>query len=104
MSGWIWLLLIVFMIVILISGAVYVLFRALAAGRTATRLASVVENKLSETQSNEQPEETHPPLFTQPLRVASEHYAKAHADVIARHNRIHERHMATWQQWKHFNE
>ncbi|WP_369343334.1 hypothetical protein [Bifidobacterium aquikefiricola] len=92
------------MIVVLIVGAAYVVFRALAAMRTVTGLTGVIGDKIADAQSSSSERESHDPLLTQPLSVASERYSQAHAEVIRRHDRIRERHMRTWQQWKHFND
>ncbi|MFT8355897.1 MAG: hypothetical protein ABF780_03030 [Bifidobacterium aquikefiri] len=104
MPGWIWLLLVIFMIVVLIAGAAYVVFRALAAMRTATKLSTVIGAKIADAQSSSQDKEPQDPLLTQPLSVASDRYSQTHAEVLRRHNRIHERHMRTWQQWRYFND
>ncbi|MFT8638890.1 hypothetical protein [Bifidobacterium sp.] len=103
MPGWIWLVLVIFMIAMLVGGAIYVVFRAMAAMRSVGRLSSAIEEKLSPVQEDDE-NSAEAPLFTRPLHVAGERYSVAHAEVLRRHDRIHERHMRTWQQWKHFND
>ena len=44
-----------------------------------------------------------PPLFTQPLSVAQNRYAEAHADVIRSKAAKRERHTQAWARWKRFN-
>ena len=50
--------------------------------------------------SDGQPE---PPLFTQPLSVASERYSQAHAEVICRREAKRSRHVEAWARWRRFN-
>ena len=50
--------------------------------------------------SDGQPE---PPLFTQPLSVASERYSQAHAEVIRRREAKRSRHVEAWARWRRFN-
>jgi hypothetical protein len=38
------------------------------------------------------------------LRHAQERYAEAHADVVRRRMRAHDRHADQWAQWRQFNE
>lgn len=44
-----------------------------------------------------------PPLFTQPLSVAQNRYAEAHADVIRSKAAKRERRTQAWARWKRFN-
>ncbi|MCI1673434.1 hypothetical protein [Bifidobacterium tibiigranuli] len=104
MPWWIWLLLALFMLAMLLIGAAYVVVHGLRAFHVVADMGSTVSDKLSAAGEGEGPEPDEPPLFTQPLRHAQERYAEAHADVVRRRMRAHDRHADQWAQWRQFNE
>lgn len=104
MPWWVWLVLALFMLGMIIAGLVY----AGIHGMRALRDASEVGGRLGERfASMGQPDDAvrsqEPITFTQPLSVAQERYADAHAEVIQRQAAKRERHIQAWNRWKQFN-
>ena len=83
MPWWIWLILALFMLAMIVAGLIYAALHGLRAlkdmsdigGQLGERVAAMGEPGTSADTSE-------PPLFTQPLSVAQNRYAEAHADVI----------------------
>lgn len=104
MPWWIWLVLVVFMLVMLIAGLAYAALHLWRAFGKVSRIGAVIGEHMAAFQdtapSEEQPE---PPLFTQPLSVASERYSQAHAEVIRRREAKRGRHVEAWTRWRRFN-
>ncbi|BDR54644.1 hypothetical protein KIMH_07550 [Bombiscardovia apis] len=104
MTGWIWPILVVFMLVMLVCGAMYVFRRARDASRVATSLAAAIQQRLSAAQQTEPTQADETPAFTQPLSASSDRYAQAHKRVIERKAQTRVRHEMKWADWAHFNE
>ena len=83
MPWWIWLILALFMLAMIVAGLIYAALHGIRAlkdmsdigGQLGERVAAMGESGTSADTSE-------PPLFTQPLSVAQNRYAEAHADVI----------------------
>jgi flagellar basal body-associated protein FliL len=103
MSWWIWLLLVVFMLVMLIVGVVFVVWRGLALMRTVSSLGATIERRLAPASTQEERAPLPRPVFTEPLTVASDRYTDAQAEVLARRETKHRRHMAQWERWLTIN-
>lgn len=106
MPGWIWWILVAFLIVMLVIGVVYVVKHALAAVHKMSAVGSKVSDRLAlmGIDPDAQESQAEPPIFTQPLSVASDRYADAQAEVMERRQARQERHYATWQRWAKFND
>jgi hypothetical protein len=104
MPWWIWLLPALFMLAMLIIGAAYVAMHAFRAFRVVSDMGSTVTDRIAAAEDDDQPQGNEPPIFTQPLRHAGDRYAEAHADVVRRRMRRHDRHAEQWAQWRQFNQ
>ncbi|NEG69125.1 hypothetical protein [Bifidobacterium choloepi] len=106
MPGWIWWILVAFLIVMLVIGVVYVVRHALGAMHKLSAVGGKVSDRVSQMGVDPDAVATAPeaPIFTQPLSVATERYSDAHAEIIEQRQARRERHMATWQRWLHFND
>ena len=104
MPWWIWLILALFMLAMIVAGLIYTALHGIRAlkdmsdigGQLGERVAAMGESGTSADTSE-------PPLFTQPLSVAQNRYAEAHADVIRRKAAKRERHTQAWARWKRVN-
>lgn len=104
MPWWIWLILALFMLAMIVAGLIYTALHGIRAlkdmsdigGQLGERVAAMGESGISADTSE-------PSLFTQPLSVAQNRYAEAHADVIRRKAAKRERHTQAWVRWKRFN-
>lgn len=104
MPGWIWVILVIFLFAMLIIGTIYVVRHAVAALRTVGMVGGRVSEVMSRL-GEEQPQSgEEQPIFTQPLRTATDRYAEAHAKVIEHREQVQNRHAAIWKRWKSFNE
>ncbi|RSX56032.1 prolyl aminopeptidase [Bifidobacterium dolichotidis] len=104
MPWWIWLVLAAFWLAMLVIGCIYAIRKAIHAARLASALGNQVAKRAAVLQDHDDTEEaTEPAIFTQPLQVASDRYAQAHAEVLRRKHNKHMRHVETWQQWEEFN-
>ncbi|NEG96855.1 hypothetical protein GFD17_08860 [Bifidobacterium sp. SMB2] len=103
MPAWIWIVLVLFFIVMVVAGLVYAGKRAIAAmhviGETSAKTFGVLD-RLGQQAAPRRPE---PPSYTQPLHVAADRYAEAHAEVIRHQDAVRDRHVAIWRRWKEFN-
>ncbi len=103
MPWWVWLLLVVFMLVMLIAGVVYVGVHLLngfkKVGKTGTQIG---ERVAAMAEPASVPVSDEPPLFTQPLSVASDRYAQAHEGVVRREEAKRARHVEAWARWSQF--
>ena len=109
MPWWIWLALALLMLASLIGGAVYAFLRAKAAfsgisalGAKFTALVPALEIG-GPVQDAPQEGDGRGPVITQPLSVARDRYADAHAEVIERREASRRRHMRRWERWSSFN-
>ena len=89
MPWWIWLILALFMLAMIVAGLIYAALHGLRGGQLGERVAAMGEPGTSADTSE-------PPLFTQPLSVAQNRYAEAHADVIRSKAAKRERHTQAW--------
>ncbi|RSX53817.1 hypothetical protein D2E25_0123 [Bifidobacterium goeldii] len=105
MPWWIWLLLALFMLTMIVIGCVYVVMRGVKAlhviGDVGARMGRSLD-AMSQSDTSEQHSE--PPLFTQPLRIATDRYERAHIRVIERKDAQRVRHAHRWAVWSHFND
>lgn len=104
MPWWIWLVLAGFWLAMLIIGVVYVIKKAMNTMHVASHYTGKINAIMDVLQ--EGPEEhpkPQPAIFTQPLSVAADKYADAHAEVIERKERRKERYMQRWDKWEQFN-
>ncbi|NMM93262.1 hypothetical protein [Bifidobacterium oedipodis] len=105
MPWWIWLILALFMLVMIVAGLAFVVWRGICAAKDVQHIGDRIGKRLAElgaVQQMEQPSE--PPLFTQPLQVAQERYADAHAEVYRAKAATRNRHAQAWAKWKRFND
>ena len=101
MPWWIWLILALFMLAMIVAGLIYAALHGLRAlkdmsdigGQLGERVAAMGETGTSADTSE-------PP---QPLSVAQNRYAEAHADVIRSKAAKRERRTQAWARWKRFN-
>lgn len=104
MPWWIWLLLVLFMLGMIIAGVMYVIVHALRGMRaisgTVSRAGDAIE---AMGRPDDRQAAQFRPIFTEPLSMAAERYADAHADVIRRRNRKRDRHVRIWADWSTFN-
>ena len=98
MPWWIWLILALFMLAMIVAGLIYAALKDMSdiGGQLGERVAAMGEPGTSADTSE-------PPLFTQPLSVAQNRYAEAHADVIRSKAAKRERRTQAWARWKRFN-
>ena len=93
MPWWIWLLLALFMVAMLVAGVVY----AAVHGMRGLRIVGEVGEQIGDR--NQEADRQSPPVFTEPLRAASERYPQAQAAVVARRQAKRERHARQWADW-----
>ncbi|MBT1164823.1 hypothetical protein [Bifidobacterium felsineum] len=104
MPWWIWLVLALFMLAMIIAGLVYAGMHGMRALRDSSEIGARVGEKIAAMgQADDVVRPETPITFTQPLRVAQERYADAHAEVIELQAAKRERHIQTWSRWKKFN-
>ena len=100
MPWWIWLVLALFLLAMLVIGAVYVIMHALRAlhvvGEVGERLSGPLA-AMGEQQAEPAPAED--PSFAQPLREPLNRYIDAHAELLRRRARKEDRHARTWGRW-----
>ena len=104
MPGWIWVILVIFLFAMLIIGTIYVVRHAIAALRTVGTVGDRVDEVMSHISDGRPQTGEEQPIFTQPLRTATDRYAEAHAKVIEHKEQVQNRHAAIWKRWKSFNE
>lgn len=105
MPGWIWLVLVVFMLAMLATGVLYVVVHAVRAVKKASAVGDAVSStlgKMSVDADAVAPGE--PAIFTQPLSTAADRYSQAHAQVIRRQEARRNRYAGIWSKWLHFND
>lgn len=100
MPWWIWLILVLFMVVMLVVGLIYLGVHGMRAVRKAGKVGAAIGERISAMTERDTEQSTdEPPLFTQPLQEAARRYSDAHAQVIARKNAKRERHARQWARW-----
>lgn len=103
MPGWIWWILALFMILMLVIGAIYAIRHAMAAMRTVSAIGSQASERFALMQVDTHDIADVPaPSFTQPLKHTADQYADAHAQVIERKERRRDRHAQTWNHWRQY--
>ncbi|MGN0109139.1 MAG: hypothetical protein ACI38B_03550 [Bifidobacterium sp.] len=104
MQWWVvWVVLVLALLVSLAAGLWYAFRRGLAALRLVSSLGDVIGNRFAETDEFDEPQPK-PASFTVPLEQSIDKYSSAHAQVMRREARKHERHEAVWRRWSVFNE
>lgn len=105
MPWWIWLILALFMLAMIIAGLAYAALHGLHALKGMTDIGVRLGERVAAMgEPSETNDSTEAPLFTQPLSVAQDRYAEAHADVIRRKGTKRDRHARAWAKWKRFND
>ena len=95
MPWWIWLILALFMLAMIVAGLIYAALHGIRALKDMSDIGGQLGERVAAMGE--------PPLFTQPLSVAQNRYAEAHADVIRSKAAKRERHTQAWARWKRFN-
>ena len=95
MPWWIWLILALFMLAMIVAGLIYAALHGIRALKDMSDIGGQLGERVAAMGE--------PPLFTQPLSVAQNRYAEAHADVIRSKAAKRERHTQAWDRWKRFN-
>ena len=106
MPGWIWVLLVIFMLSMLVGGAVFAIRHAMAAGRSIGRVSDDLNRHMPQPPATVQPQatdRTEGPAFALPLSQSTERYSQAHALVLQRKDRRRRNHGLIWRRWKQFN-
>ncbi len=107
MPGWIWILLVIFMLAMLIGGAVYAIRHAMAASRSIGRVSEDLNRHMPQPpaagQSQATTDKTEGPAFALPLSQSTERYSQAHALVLQRNAQRRRNHGHIWRRWKQFN-
>lgn len=104
MPWWIWLLLVIFMLVMLVAGLAYAAFRLWKGVQKIGGTGAAIGERFDAMGRKDEPKPDEPPLFTQPLSVASDRYAEAHAQVLRRKAAKRARHITAWERWRRFND
>ena len=107
MPGWIWILLVIFMLAMLIGGAVYAIRHAMAAGRSIGRVSDDLSRRMPQPPVSGQSlatDRTEGPAFALPLSHSTERYSQAHAQVLQRKEQRRRNHARIWRRWKQFNQ
>ena len=97
MPWWVWLVLVLFMLVMIVSGIVYACLHGYHAFKDMAKLGECAAKRID---AKGKPL----PFFTRPLQDAAERYTNAHAEVIERREANRNRHAQQWAQWRHFND
>lgn len=104
MPWWIWLILALFMLAMIVAGLIYTALHGIRALKDMSDIGVQIGERVAAMgESGTSADTSEPPLFTQPLSVAQNRYAEAHADVIRRKAAKRERHTQAWARWKRFN-
>lgn len=106
MPWWIWLILALFILAMFVAGVVYAIVHGIRAMKTVSPVGRQVSERLDamarkDDSTDEGPQRA---IFTEPLHVAADRYADAHAVVVERKERRQDRYAQQWAQWSHFNE
>ncbi|MBI0145133.1 MULTISPECIES: hypothetical protein [Bifidobacterium] len=106
MPGWIWIFLVIFMLAMLIGGAVYAIRHAMTAGRSIGRVSDDLNRHMPQPPVAGQSQATdraEGPAFALPLSHSTERYSQAHAQVLQRREQRRRNHARVWRRWKQFN-
>lgn len=101
MPWWIWLLITVFMLLMVALGVAIVVLSAIKIARVCFGISEDVSSRFERLhepnkEDNENPRD---PLFTLPIKDATNRYERTHTKVIDRHQKIRENHRSIWQHW-----
>ncbi len=105
MPGWVWVLLVLFLIAVLIAGAVFVFLRGKAALGLLAPLGHRAQKDMAAIQeAQDQPApERKQVVLGRPLADVREDYEDAHTDLLRHKNRRKaERDAARWPRWAAF--
>lgn len=99
MPWWIWLILVLFFLIMLCAGLLYVAWRFnedfTVVAETADKLSAIYE-----AAENEEPEPRDDrPFFTRPVVDAARRYEAVYQRVLIKEERKNERRQATWKRW-----
>lgn len=103
MPGWIWVLLVIFMLVMIVAGAAYAFLKAKKSLSIAGALGSHVGKVMDKL--GEEPEDSapHVPALAQPLADTAKVYEDAHKSRLEYKQARRNKHTATWRRWEKFN-
>lgn len=104
MPGWVWILLVIFLLVMLVAGAVYAIRHALAALHVVNETGGRIADVFARLEQEPTPKEVETPSFVLPLEVSADRYADAHSAVIRHQEETRSKHAAVWKRWKTFND
>ena len=100
MPWWIWLLLALFMVAMLVAGVVYAALHGMRGLRIVGEVGEQIGDRMAAMgEPDQEADRQSPPVFTAPLRAASERYTQAQAAVVARRQAKRERHARQWADW-----
>lgn len=104
MPGWVWVVLVIFFLVMLVSGIIYAVRHAISALHVVAGTGDDITNALARLEQDPETREKQVPSFVLPIDVSAERYADAHSAVIRHQEEIRSRHAAIWKRWKTFND
>ncbi|MEE1296537.1 MAG: hypothetical protein UHD09_06825 [Bifidobacterium sp.] len=105
MPWWVWLVLALFMLAMLVAGAAYALVHGMHAMKQVSTTGEKVNARVSKmSQRYDEDDQPQRAIFTEPLQVAADRYADAHAEVIERRERRQDRYATIWRRWSQFND
>lgn len=106
MPWWVWLVLALFMLAMFVAGVVYAVLHGIRAMKTVSPVGRQISERLDAMSHRDDPADAgeQRAIFTEPLRVAADRYADAHAVVVERRERRRDRYAQQWAHWSHFNE
>lgn len=103
MPGWIWVLLVLFMLAMIVAGGIYAFLKAKAAFGKLGGLNSHVQKAMEAINAEPEPREEHAPALTNPLAQSAQRYEEAHAARLDYKQAKRNRHVITWRRWERFN-
>jgi flagellar basal body-associated protein FliL len=103
MPGWIWVLLVLFMIGMIIAGGIYAFLKAKGALSTLGGLGSHVQKAMEAMSTEPEAIEAHAPAVTDSLAQTAQRYEEAHTARLEHKQMKRNRHVATWRRWDRFN-
>ena len=105
MPWWVWLVLVLFMLMMIVSWIDYACLHGYHAFKEVAKLGECAAKRI-DAMGKQFPRqnENDTPFFTRPLQDAADRYANAHAEVIERREAKRHRHAQQWAHWRHFND
>jgi hypothetical protein len=101
MPGWIWIVLVAFMLVVLALGGFYAFKCVMKLSKVVKEAGEEVAARMGDMKVEPEAGESHDSLLAQPLWAAADHYSQAHVRIDEKHMRRHRNHVATWNRWMH---